>query len=159
MSSASENTWYHGTTNAHFTGWKDITGIDGIEGAMCLSKSSNVARRYGEVWKVHKLTEALPKISLKDWLDSNLPESNSSFVVTGDESYDFPVDMLILRSPEGVEFEKVENLRELDDGLAYKHDPDSESDRQFELYVRDHYDSNVDAWYEENDAAVVHMQP
>ncbi|WP_372997624.1 hypothetical protein [Marinobacter sp.] len=137
-------TFYHGAAAGGFTGWQPDRGRSDEADMLFLSRSPNVARRYGRVFSLAYPADGLPAISVDDWFSGACPES--SFLILGDGGYDFPVDTLVLREDPHADFVPVADLESLDDGLAFTHDPLSPDDRQFEAYIAEHYAGNVEAF-------------
>ena len=102
-----------------------------------LSRSPNVARRYGTVYRLDFQADTLPEITLGEWFRGECP--GTSFIIRGDCGYDFPEDTLVLREDPRTPFVPVEDVESLDDGLAITHDPVSPGDRQFQAYLTEHY--------------------
>lgn len=71
---------------------------------------------------------------------------DGSFVIAGDQGYDFPVPTLVLRQKPTQKIETVDFHTLSDDGLAFRHEPLNEQDRQFQAYINEHCDGNVDVW-------------
>ena len=118
---------------------------DGL-GKMFFSASPNVARRYGKhVFITYLPASNMPRISVDDWFNAPpdaLPKE--SFVIEGDEGFDFPVDTLVLRKPVGI-WIKTDTESLYDDGLALTHEP-KQNERQFDLYISEHYDGDIELW-------------
>ena len=129
--------FYHGASQPGFTGWRDDRGRSDEADMLFLSRSPNVARRYGEVFRLELQVDTLPVITLDDWFNGDCP--GTSFIIRGDGGYDFPVDTLVLREDPRTTFVPVVDVESLDDGLAITHDPVSPDDRQFQAYLTEHY--------------------
>ncbi|GBO89202.1 hypothetical protein [Marinobacter salsuginis] len=137
-------TFYHGASAPDFEGWKADRGRSDEADMLFLSRSPNVARRYGRVFKIDYPVTGIPAISVEDWFSGQCPAT--SFLILGDGGYDFPVDTLVLREDPETEFHAVADIEALDDGLAFIHDPLSPEDRQFDAYITEHYDGDVHAF-------------
>jgi len=136
--------WYHGTPNP-FVGYQPDLVSDGLPGALFLSESPNVARRYGQTYQLAFNASALPRCSVDDYLnDRHIP--SGSFVIESNGSYDFPVDTLVLREAPLTSFSPAPDLSQLDDGRALTHEPDGEHSREFSLYLKTFYDNDLRAY-------------
>lgn len=137
--------FYHGSSSrVPFRGYREQAGRSDEIDMLFLSRSPNVARRYGTLYSLAVDTGGLPAITVDQWFSGRCPEG--SFLISGDRGYDFPVDTLVLREPPANRFVQVADPDELDDGLAIVHDPASPSDPQFEEYIAEHYDGDVSEW-------------
>ncbi|KXS55589.1 MAG: hypothetical protein AWU57_38 [Marinobacter sp. T13-3] len=140
--------WYHGS-QAPVTGYRDDHGRSDGPDKMFFSASANVARRYGESVVCLSSERLAPVVSVSDWLagdDARLP-STGSFIIRGEsDSYDFPVDTLVLRETPDAPLVALspEELAQLDDGLPMTHDPDGPGDRGWAVYVDDFYGGDED---------------
>lgn len=150
--------YYHGSRQPNFSGWRPDGGSSDDQDMLFLSRSANVASRYGQVYALCLPSLPLPTISVDDWFNMVGPAGSGSFLITGNGGYDFPVDTLVLREPPAGEFRPVpkQELIELDDGLARSHDPVSANDRQFDAYISEHYDGDY-ARFEFEASAVNHV--
>ena len=110
--------WYHGSSQSQFTGYLPGAGRSDEEDMLFLSRSPNVASRYGTVYRLDMDASALPRISVDDWFNDRSLEPGGSFVIEGDNGYDFPVDTLVLRHKPASAFVRVASPEALDDGLA-----------------------------------------
>lgn len=131
--------FYHGSSNAYFQGYVDGHGASDDPSYMFMSLSSNVAQRYGSVFGARfedGWLKSLPQISVIEWFNNKVPD-HGSFIIAGDEGYDFPVDTLVFCGEVACQWEV--DLSLVDDGLALRHEPQSESDRQFSEYLAEHY--------------------
>lgn len=140
-------TFYHGSEISRLLFDPNAVGSDG-QGWLFCSLSPNVAKRYGN--KIHATdicVQNLPRISISQWLDDNVPEAANFIVIGESDSFDFPVDMLVMRDATENSFRLVD-FACLDDGLAFR-EPTSTEDRQWELYVKDIYDGEFNAWMED----------
>jgi len=144
--------WYHGSSQSQFTGYLPGAGRSDEEDMLFLSRSPNVASRYGTVYRLDMDASALPRISVDDWFNDRSLEPGGSFVIEGDNGYDFPVDTLVLRHKPASAFVRVASPEALDDGLATAHEPEGPGDRQFETYIEEIYGGNMDAWRKDRDA-------
>lgn len=144
--------WYHGSAQSQFTGYHPEGGRSDVEDMLFLSRSPNVARRYGTLYQMEMDASALPRISVDDWFNSQPAVPEGSFVIEGDDGYDFPVDTLVLRHQPASVFVRVANPNALDDGLATAHEPETPEDRQFWAYIAEMYDGDFDAWQMEREA-------
>jgi len=139
--------WYHGSRQPIEKYQKDL-GESDLEGMLFLSRSCNVARRYGHCVASLDLDDGLlPKMSIEDWVRGEEPPEDS-FVISGaEDSFDFPVDTLVLRSDPGEPLLRVskERMVELDDGRAIR-EPTSTKDREWRLFVDDIYCGDIKAW-------------
>ena len=138
------NTFYHGSAGPNFSGWRPDRGASDDADMLFLSRSPNVARRYGRVFSLQHDTRHLPRITVQDWWKGTIPDV--TFIILGNSGYDFPVDTLILRHPPASSFQEVINPEGLDDGLAFTHHPLFPEARQFEVFIADVYDGDVDHW-------------
>lgn len=138
--------WYHGSDRPPERFDENAGSSDGAR-MMFFSASCNVARRYGaQILQLSLPADDLPRISVEAWLNGDLLED--SFVIKADpESFDFPVDTLVLRQDPDQSFERLsrEAIKGLDDGLAFR-EPVSRSDRQWQLFVEDVYHGDEAAW-------------
>lgn len=140
--------WFHGSSTPP-TNFKDHAGRSDSPNMMFFSRSCNVAQRYGpSIVSCSFDCTGITKISIEDWRsadDSRLPDTDS-FVITGDpDSFDFPVDTLVLRSNPGIPFRALhpEEIIALDDGLAFD-EPSGPEDRGWKQFVREIYDGDED---------------
>ena len=141
-------TFYHGSKSSHLHFNLNAIGSDG-QGYLFLSLSPNVAKRYGD--RIHTTDiciKNLPRIRISQWLDNKIPDAKNFIVIGENDSFDFPVDMLVIREATENSFRLVDFAECDDDGLAFR-EPTSADDRQWELYVKDVYDGDLDAWLED----------
>ena len=140
----SSEIFYHGSSSQAFHGYREQGGHSDEQDMLFMSRSANVARRYGTVYALHYEASALPVITVEEWFCGQ--SHHGSFLIQGDGGYDFPVDTLVLREDPANSFVLVPSPDELDDGLAIVHDPTSAEDRQFEQYIEEHYDGDFSSW-------------
>lgn len=131
--------WYHGSTT-HLTCFSLAGGRSDGGNFLFLSQSPNVARRYGAAVVLLSGVnhQTLPQMTVTNWLNGNEPPA-TDFVITGEtDSFDFPVDTLVLRSYPGEPFVPVSqpDLEKLDDGRAC-FEPSGPDDREWALFVED----------------------
>jgi len=146
--------WFHGSSRP--IGEFDLcSGQSDDPDMMFFSASCNVARRYGRyVGALDLDTEKFPSISVEEWLSGKTPPAES-FLIKGDpESFDFPVDTLVLREAPGALINPIrrEDWSMYDDGRAIR-EPTSKRDREWQLFVDDVYAGDVAAWERDNTQA------
>lgn len=147
--------FFHGCSDPANVRDGRFTGFQSARGQLFLSRSVNVARRYAANDAVFEVELDVPdnvtRISVERWLGgapSEWPEG-PMFIIEGErDCYDFPVDTLVIQSEFDRPFAQVtqERLDELDDGLAFRHDPASPDDRQFDVYLSDFYEGDAGRW-------------
>jgi hypothetical protein len=137
-------TFYHGSAGPLFLDWRPDRGSSDDADMLFLSRSPNVASRYGRVFSLQYDTRGLPCITVHDWRKGLIP--NVTFIISGNSGYDFPVDTLVLRQPPDSSFQEVIRPEDLDDGLAFSLHPLSPADRQFEAFIADVYGGDIDHW-------------
>lgn len=136
--------WYHGTLSKT-TSWSPYKGQSDAEDMLFLSKSVNVAARYGSVFKT-SFSKLVPTISVEDWFKERFPKKGS-FIIKTDKGYDFPVDTLVAREAlPPLSRISDDEITLLDDGFAYNHEPKSVSDRQFKVYIDEHCEGDINQW-------------
>ena len=136
--------WFHGSSD--FVGRFNprFVGQDGA-GFLFFSASAMVASRYGEcITAVDFDARRLPTVTIDQWLESadieHLRRNFSAFVIPGDGSFDWPVDVLVMCGPQAIDLKvqsrmsRKEAISSLDDGLPFK-EPEGPMDRGWDEFL------------------------
>ena len=148
--------FYHGCSDPACVQNGQFQGYRPERGPLFLSRSVNVARRYGHPFVVElDIPDNVVRITVDQWLNAPCDDQpgNRLLIISGQStSYDFPVDTLVVQSELEGSFERALpiEMAEPDDDLVFRHEPVSQSGRQFDVFLEDFYEGDEGRWVYEN---------